>query len=220
MPSIQQLSNTRTIKPRNLTGIASANPSEQTGTPPDQFSVVVKQARSLLAKTQSGLAPKAASNTAGNTNLKNLDKTIGDLADLVENTFDPVWKETYRVALVRCLAAAEKAKAGVSDTVMETAAIKDAGLAPDTFSHPAVGPVKNLEVSSWSARQAGYQQRFNAPPPALPPPSLPVDLAAAGSEYKWLDIPGLGTTAIPTQTNPTGSFFSPRGAKPIGTSHK
>jgi hypothetical protein len=215
MGNLLQNARQRSIGPSVLRGKNSSNPSDQTGTNPDDFSVVVQRARQVLAKSQSGLAPKAASNTAGNTNLARLDKTIGDLADLVETTFDPVWKENYRIALLRALNAAEKAKAGTTDTVMRA----DSLTAPDTFSHPAVGPVAGLEVSAWSARQAGYQQRFNPPQAATPPPFLPVDPAAAGSEYNQLDIPGLGTTAIPTRTNPTGSFLRVRGSKPIGTSH-
>jgi hypothetical protein len=212
--------NFRTPKGNSLSGINSPDPSQQTGTPPDQFSIAVATARRVLARSQSGLAPKAASNTASNTNVKNLDKTIGDLADLVENTFDPVWKENYRVALVRTLAASTKASAGASETVMSAAAISDSGQMPDTFSHPAVGIVPGLEVSSYSARQAGYQQRFNPPPPSPPNPSLPIDPIAAGSEYNQRDVPGQGTTAIPTQTNPTGSWLRVRGNKPVGTSHK
>jgi len=206
--------------PKQGSAKLSSNTSDQAATSPDMYGTIVTKARTILAKSQSGLHPKAASNTAGNTNLMKMDKTIGDLADLVENTFDPVWKETYRVALVRCLAAAEKAKHPGSDTGMTSAEIQDAGQQPDTFSHPAVGLVPGLDVSAWSARQAGYQQRFNAPPPALPPPSLPVDAAAAGNEYNWRDTPGLGTTAIPTQTNPTGSWFGTRGSKPMGHSHR
>jgi hypothetical protein len=220
MANNYSLRNFRTPKGNTLSGIQSPDPSQQTGTPPDQFSVAVATARRVLAKSQSGLSPKAASNTASNTNVKNLDKTIGDLADLVENTFDPVWKENYRIALVRTLAASQKAMDGTSETVMSAKEISAKGQVPDTFSHPAVGIVPGLEVSSWSARQAGYQQRFNPPPPAMPPPSLPIDPIAATSIYNQLDTPGLGTTAIPTQTNPTGSFLKVRGSKPIGTSHR
>jgi hypothetical protein len=200
-------------------GQGAGTPSSQVGTAPDQYGAIVLKARSILERSQSGLAPKAAKNTGGNTNLLKMDKTIGDLADLVETTFDPVWKETYRVALVRCLAAAEDEKGGVRDVSMYAASIKDAGQQPDTFSHPAVGIVAGLDVSAWSARQAGYQQRFNAPPAALPPPFLPVDPIAGGNEYNQRDVPGLGTTAIPTVQH-GGHYFSQRGTKPLGTSHK
>lgn len=201
-------------------GQGKGTPSSQTGTAPDAYGAVVLKARQVLATSQSGLLPKASTNTAGNTNVMRLDKTIGDLADLVETTFDPVWKETYRIALLRTLAASEKAKGNATDTVASASAISDAGHGPETFNSPHVGIVEGLDVSAWSARQAGYQQRFNAPPPVLPPPSLPLDPVAAGSQYNQKDVPGLGTTAIPTVNNRTGWFFSPRGVKPIGTSHK
>ncbi len=202
-------------------GKLSPNVTDHAANPPDQFSVIVQRARQVLSRSQRGLTPKASTNTGQNTNIAHMEKTIGDLADLVEHTFDPVWKENYRIALVRSLAAVEKAKEGVTAVEAHGAAIAAAGGAPDTFSHPAVGIVHGLDVSSFSARQAGYQQRFNAPPPALPPPLLPIDELAAGNQYNQLDIPGQGTTAIPTQTNGRGYFFQgPRGAKPIGTSHK
>lgn len=198
----------------------SIKPTFSTATETDQFGAVVQKARQVLARSQSGLASKSATNTAGNTNIAHLEKTIGDLADLVENTFDPVWKENYRVALTRTLAATEKAKSGQRDTVMSSQAIRAAGQAPDTFGHPAVGFVNGLDVSSFSARQAGYQQRFNAPPPAMPGPSLPLDPSVGGNRSRQRDVPGLGTTAIPTQTNPNGSWFVPRGKKAFGTSHR
>lgn len=210
------VNNRRVTQGNRQTGISSPTPSQQTGTPPDQFSLVVQRARAVLAKTQSGLLPKAATNTATNTNTKNLDRTIGDLVQRVETTTDPVWKETWRVALVRLLNAVEKANAGGREPVNS----KAAATPPDTFSHPGVG-FSRADVSNFSARQAVYQQRFNPPAAPDPAPSLPLDPLANGNEYRNLDIPGLGTTAIPTQTNPKGSFFQgPRGKKPIGTSHR
>lgn len=203
-----------------FSGQVSPVPSQQTGTRPDQFDVVVQRARQVQSKVISGLLPKAATNTAQNTNTDRLAKTIGDLADLVETTFDPRWKETYRVALVRCLNAVEKSNSGARSVPAFTDDINARGGSPDTFSHEAVGVVPGLDVSAWSAIQCGYQQRFNPPAPAPALPALPVDPVAAGSEYNWNDVPGLGTTAIPTQTNKTGSFFRPRGAKPLGTSHR
>lgn len=194
--------------------------SASTATAPDKFNIVVQQARAVLSKSQSGLNPKASSNTATNTNVTTIEKTIGDLADLVENTFDPVFKENYRIALLRTLAAAEKAKAGQRATIASASAISSSGETPETFSHPSVGPVMGLDVSSWTARQAGYQQRFNAPPAAMPSPLLPIDPTAAGNAYNRLDLPGVGTTAIPTVTNPTGSFLNTGKPNPRGMSRK
>lgn len=221
MATVQNISTNRGVGLVNshvASGKVSPNISDHTANPPDQFSVVVQQARAIRAKSQSGLLPKASTNTGHSTNVLKMEKTIGDLADLVENTFDPVWKETYRIALVRALASVQKS--GTGATVASASSISGAGVQPDTFSHPAVGLVPGLDVSSWSARQAGYQQRFNPPPPATMPPFLPVDPAASGNEYNRLDIPGQATTAIPTQTNPTGSFVAVRGKKAFGVSHK
>lgn len=184
-----------------------------------QFGTIVTKARQILAGVQTGLIPKAATNTAENTNVARLYKTIGDLADLVETTYDPVWKETYRITLARCLAAVEKSNANAGATPNSSQAITRQQQDVITFNHPAIGIVPGLDVSSWSARQAAYQQRFNPPPPALPGPFLPLDPVAQGNEYKWIDAPGVGTTAMSTATNPGGSQPKPRGAKPLGTSH-
>lgn len=186
---------------------------------PDQFGSIVTKARSIL-RSQTGLIPKAATNTAENTNVMNLDKTIGDLADLVETTVDPVWKETYRIALARCLAASEKASGKVGATPNSADSISAAQQDVVNFNHPLVGIVEGLNVSSYSARQAGYQQRFNPPPPAIPGPFLPLDPAAAGNEYNWLDTPEIGTTAIRTQTNPSGSQLAHGAQSPVGSSNK
>jgi len=218
MANTLQGANIRTSMALHFSGQRSMSPSQQTGTSPDQFSVVVQRARTILSKSQSGLLPKAATNTAGNTNVAHMEKTIGDLADLVEITFDPKWKEIYRVALVRVLAATEKAKGGATDTVMTKTSIDSAGHTPDTFSHPAIGAVPGMDVSSFSAIQAGYQQRFNPPAPAVPFYGLPIDPVAGGNQYNQKDIPGQATTAIPTRTNPTGSFVQVRGSKPLGQS--
>lgn len=215
VPNINQTSGFRSGSAR-MTGKVSSSPSEQTGTLPDQFSIVVQRARAVLAKSENNLIPGAASNTASNTNVLALDKTIGDLADLVEQTSDPVWKETYRVALTRMLVASERAKAGTR-VPNDSGSISKAFGPPDTFNHPAVGIVPGLEVSSYSARQAGYQQRFNPPPPPLPLPSLPLDPLANTSENNNLDVPGQGTR-MPTHQNPRGIFLGPRKAKKLGHS--
>lgn len=188
---------------------------------PDKFGVLVTKARAILA-SQTQLIPKAATNTAENTNVLRLDRTIGDLADLVEQTVDPVWREMYRVALVRCLAASEKAKAGVGATPNSSKAITDAQQDVVSFDHQFVGIVLDSPVSSHSARQAGYQQRFNPPPPPVPFLGFPLDPIAGGSEYNWIDIPGRASTAIRTQTNKDGSYVQEgrdMSSAPLGTSN-
>lgn len=187
---------------------------------PDEFGTLVKKAREIL-RGQTNLIPKAATNTAENTNVMRLDKTIGDLADLVENTVDPVWRENYRVALARCLAASEKSKAGVGATPNSAQSITDAQQDVVSFNHEFVGIVPGSDISSHSARQAGYQQRFNPPPPAVPPPSFPIDPIAAGNTYNWNDIPGRGTTAIKTHHNPDGLYpTKDQSSSPLGESNK
>jgi len=187
---------------------------------PDKFGTIVQKARAILSD-QTKLIPKAATNTAENTNVMRLDKTIGDLADLVENTIDPVWKENYRCALARCLAASEKAKAGVGATPNSSEAITAAQQDVISYGHEFVGIVLDSDISSHSARQAGYQQRFNPPPPPAPFLGFPVDPIAAGNIYNWNDIPGKGTTAIRTQTNPDGLYVGKdQASSPLGYSNK
>lgn len=194
--------------------------SQNTATIPDQYGVVVQRARNILQNSQPGLIPKASAGTSGNTNVAVIQKNIAVLSDLVTSTNHPVWKENYRMALVRNLAAYTRATGSGAGIPADTAAIAAAGLTPDTYSHPAVGIVSNSPVGGFVAIQAAYQHRFNPPPPPPPQPGLPLDVAAQGSEYSFMDIPGLSTTAMRTPTNPSGSYVRVRGEKPLGVSYR
>ena len=186
----------------------------------DQFGFITNKAREILRR-QTGLIPKVASNTNTDTNVKNLDKTMGDLVQLIDTTTDPVWKENYRVALTRIVTAVDKANNHIEATPMDSAEIERRGLVPVYFNHPLVGVVPGSDVSAWSARQCGYQQRFN-PPLAPPPlPILPLDSNVWGSEYNWIENAGDGTTAIDVPTNPSGSYLQASiPHQPWGTSKK